>query len=43
MSNIIASHQFFVKESKTFVDLKKWRNRLYYPVAYLRFMYYSLA
>jgi hypothetical protein len=42
MKNIIKAHRFFVKESKSFVDLKKWRNKLYYPIAYLKFMWYSL-
>jgi hypothetical protein len=42
MKNIIAHHRFFVKESKSFVDLKKWSNKLYYPIAYIKFMYYSL-
>jgi hypothetical protein len=42
MRNIITSHRFFVKESKTFVNLKDWKNKCYYPIAYIKFMYYSL-
>lgn len=35
-------HRFFVKESKRFHGGKyKLRERLYFPIAYIKFMYYT--
>lgn len=43
MSDYIKLHKFFIKESYSFM---KGTNRvkyyLYYPIAYLRFIYFSL-
>ena len=42
MKNITSLHKFFVKESKTYAAPFTWRTYLYYPIAYIRFMYFSL-
>jgi hypothetical protein len=42
MKRFIELHRFFVKESKSFVDLNKCKNLFYYPIAYIKFMSYSL-
>jgi len=42
MKEIIQLTNFFVNESKTFAAPFTLKTYLYYPIAYLRFMYYSL-
>lgn len=48
MKKFIYLHQFFVKESKSYVGVKKgdryeyeFKDILYFPIAYIKFMYYS--
>lgn len=50
VEKFIYLHRFFVRESKRFVGVYKprkgryvynWRDKLYFPIAYLKFMYYS--
>lgn len=43
MKKLIESIKFFVKESKTYVSPWKFRDYLYYPVAFTKFMYYEIS
>ena len=39
---LVDSHRFFIIESRNFVNCRLIENRLYYPIAYLKFMCYSV-
>lgn len=38
---MISSTLFFIRESKGYIGQFTWKDYLYYPVAYIRFMYFE--
>jgi hypothetical protein len=42
MKKLINLHKFFVKESYSYINPFRFKDYLYYPIAYIKFMYYSL-
>ncbi len=42
MKKLIESHCFFVRESVNYIKPFKVKDYLYYPIAYLKFMYYQI-
>lgn len=43
MEKIIDLHRFFVKQSKTYAAPFTFKTYCYYPIAYVRFMWYSIG
>lgn len=42
LKNLYECHKFFVKESKTYVAPFRFKDWCYYPIAYIKFMWYSI-
>ena len=40
---LVSMHQFFVKESPSFITPLTVKKAMFYPVAYCRFMWYSIG
>lgn len=43
MFKVIQLHKFFVKQSKSYVAPFTLKTYLYYPIAYIKFMWYSVG
>ena len=39
--NIVKEHKWFVKKSSIYIEDYGWTARLYYPIAYIKFMWYT--
>lgn len=42
LKKIIELHKFFVRVSKNYMEGRKFRYIYYYPIAYIKFMYYGI-
>ena len=42
MKKLIQSHKFFVRESKSYISPFRFKDYMYYPIAYCKFMYNEL-
>ena len=41
IKKFIERHKFFVTQSRVYIGKYSFKDKLYYPIAYIKFMYYS--
>jgi len=42
MKKILKAHKVFVRETPSYIKGTSLRHKMYYPIAYIRFMYFSI-